>query len=125
LKPGDLLFFYLSKDEELESSQSITTVGIVENVSEGDDADDLIRMTAKRSVFSKTELVALTNAEAGSRSPVKVIDFLLVGHSRPTVRLPELVSERVFNGRPPQSIANLSEDRYLRLKRLLRLGFDI
>ena len=34
LKPGDLLFFYLSKDDELEASQSITTVGVVENVSE-------------------------------------------------------------------------------------------
>ena len=111
LKPGDLLFFYLSKDEELEASQSITTVGIVENVGECDHADGLIRMTAKRSVFSKTELVGLTNPEVGSLSPVKVIDFLLVGHSRPTVRLPELVSERVFSGRPPQSMRT-EQSRY-------------
>jgi ribosomal protein S18 acetylase RimI-like enzyme len=125
LKPGDLLFFYLSKDDELEASQSITTVGVVENVSKCDRADDLIRMTAKRSVFSAEELVGLTQSKAGPKSPVKVIDFLLVGHSKPTVALPQLLSERVFNRRPPQSIANLSEDRYLRLKRMLRLGFDV
>ena len=98
LKPGDLLFFYLSKDDELEASQSITTVGVVENVSECESADDLIRMTAKSSVFSAEELVGLTKPQGGSRSPVKVIDFLLVGHSKPTIALPELLSERVFNG---------------------------
>jgi hypothetical protein len=30
----------------------------------------------------------------------KVIDFLLVGHSQPSLRLATLVSEGVFNGRP-------------------------
>lgn len=125
LTPGDLLFFYLSKDDELEASQSITTVGIVENVSECDEANDLIRMTAKRSVFSRSELVALADPEGGAQSPVKVIDFLLVGHSRPTARLADLVSAGVFNGRPPQSIARLSEDRYSALKSMLNLGFDV
>jgi ribosomal protein S18 acetylase RimI-like enzyme len=125
LKPGDLLFFYLSKDGELEASQSITTVGVVENVSECESSDDLIRMTAKRSVFSAEELIRLTKHQGASRSPVKVIDFLLVGHSKPTIALPELLSGRVFNGRPPQSIASLGEDRYLRLKQMLRLGFDL
>ncbi|WP_141700541.1 GNAT family N-acetyltransferase [Methyloceanibacter superfactus] len=121
LRPGDLLFFYLSKDDELEASQSITTVGIVESVSECDDASDLIRMTAKRSVFSRDELVELAG---DSGSPVKVIDFLLVGHSRPTAKLADLVAGGVFNGRPPQSIAKLSEDRFLVLKGMLDLGFD-
>jgi len=82
-------------------------------------------MTAKRSVFSKAELVALADPEGGSRSPVKVIDFLLVGHSRPTIPLDDLVSAGVFNGRPPQSIARLSENRYLTLKGMLNLGFDL
>ncbi|HUO00342.1 MAG TPA: hypothetical protein VMU69_29445 [Bradyrhizobium sp.] len=32
LRPGDLVFFYMSKDEAYSSSQSITTVGVVEQV---------------------------------------------------------------------------------------------
>ena len=58
-------------------------------------------------------------------SRVKMIDFLLVGHSQPSVPLAILVSAGIFNGRPPQSIAELSEERYAALKALLQLGFDI
>ena len=54
-----------------------------------------------------------------------MIDFLLVGHSQPSVPLAMLVSAGIFNGRPPQSIAELSEERYAALKALLQLGFDI
>jgi hypothetical protein len=55
-------------------------------------------------------------------SPVKMIGFLLVGHSQPPVPLSALVSGSIFNGRPPQSIAELSEERYAALKGLLQLG---
>jgi hypothetical protein len=30
LRPGDILFFYMSKDESYAASQSITTVGVAE-----------------------------------------------------------------------------------------------
>jgi hypothetical protein len=122
LRPGDLLFFYLSKDSGLEESQSITTVGVVERMSECYTPEDLIRMTAKRSVFSAGEL---TDLQTASASPVKVIDFLLVGHSKPAIPPANLVANRVFRGRPPQSIANLGEERYARLKPMLNLGFDL
>lgn len=56
-------------------------------------------------------------------SPVKMVDFLLVGHSQPPVPLATLVSADIFNSRPPQSIAELSEKRYAELKVLLQLGF--
>ena len=58
-------------------------------------------------------------------SPVKMIDFLLVGHSQPPVPLVKLVSAHIFSGRPPQSITELSEERYQALKALLQLGFDV
>jgi len=58
-------------------------------------------------------------------SPVKMIDFLLVGHSQPPVPLATLVTAAIFNGRPPQSIAELSEEQYAALKAFLQLGFDI
>jgi hypothetical protein len=120
LRPGDLLFFYMSKDERYEASQSITTVGIVEQVVEVLAGDDLIRLTAKRSVFSAKELREMNASE---RSPVKMIDFLLVGHSQPPVHLNTLVQDGVFSGRPPQSIAELGGEQYRRLRPHIRLGF--
>ena len=122
LRPGDLLFFYMSKDERFAASQSITTVGVVEQVINVSAADDLIRHTAKRSVFSADDLRAM---EASRLSPVKVIDFVLVGHIQPSVRLDALVATNVFVGRPPQSIAQLPENRYTKLKSYIKLGFEI
>lgn len=122
LKAGDLLLFYLSKDERLEWSQSLTTVGIIERWRESTTPEDLIRMTAKRSVFSAAELTA---RQKESMRPMKVIEFLLAGHSTPPVPLSKLVGEGIFNGGPPQSIARIGEDRYRRLRPLLKLGFDL
>jgi hypothetical protein len=121
IEPGDILLFYMSKDERLSASQSITTVAIAEQVSNVSNTDDLIKATAKRSVFSAEELASMV---ASVTNPVKVIDFLLVGHSQPAVPLDTLLQERVFNGRPPQSIAQLPEQRYQALRPHIRLGFD-
>ena len=41
LKPGDILLFYLSRDERLAASQSLTTVGIVEQCRESRDGGGL------------------------------------------------------------------------------------
>jgi hypothetical protein len=104
------------------ASQSITTVGVVEQVANVTSGEELIKSTAKRSVFSAEDLVGM---QPSPHSPVKMIDFLLVGHSQPSVPLDTLVSAGIFANRPPQSIAELSEERYAALKGLLRLGFDI
>jgi hypothetical protein len=122
LRPGDLLMFYMSKDETYAATQSITTVGVVEEVDNVVSAEELIKRTAKRSVFSADDLNAM---QPSGLSPVKMIDFLLVGHSQPSVPLNTLTSTGIFTNRPPQSIAELSEERYAALKPLLRLGFDI
>jgi hypothetical protein len=121
LRPGDLLFFYMSKNEQYASSQSITTLGIVEQVVNATTADDLIRHTARRSVYSEEEL---RDWRASVSSPVKMIDFLLVGHVEPPVRLNTLLSTGLFSNRPPQSIAELMEGQYQTLKAYVRLGFD-
>lgn len=113
LRPGDLIFFCMSKDQAYAVSQSMTTVGVVEQVA---------NVASKRSVFSARDLTGMAPSPA---SPVKMIDFLLVGHSQPSVPLAALVTTRIFNGRPRQSIAELSEDRYAALKALLQLGFDV
>jgi hypothetical protein len=122
IKPGDVLFFYMSKDESYAASQSITTIGIAEQVITVSTLDDLVRHTAKRSVFSADELGAMYPSPS---SPVKVIDFLLIGHLQPTVPLSDLLKQGVFNNRPPRSIAELGETRYMILKPSLQIGFDL
>jgi hypothetical protein len=79
LRPGDLVLFYMSKDEAYAASQSITTVGVIEQVANVTSAGELIRQTAKRSVFSAEDLTGMSPSSA---SPVKMIDFLLIGHHR-------------------------------------------
>jgi hypothetical protein len=80
------------------------------------------RHTAKRSVFSVEDLQA---THPSASSPVKMIDFLLVGHIEPVVYLDTLVRTGVFSNRPPQSIAQLSEQQYGKLKLDIQLGFKL
>ena len=120
LQPGDVLLFYMSKDDVYAASQSITTLGIIEQLTDATTTEELIHLTAKRSVFSAAELEAMS---ASSSSPVKVIDFILIGHIEPTIPLSTLVRLGVFLRQPPQSIAELASDRYGRLRPYIKLGF--
>lgn len=122
LHPGDLLFFYMSRSKGHKHSQSMTTIGIVEQIVRVISTDDLIRMTAKRSVFSQDDLEEFSPSPD---KPMLLIDFLLVGHIDPPISVETLVEENIFNVRPPQSIAELSEKRYATLRPFLKIGFDI
>jgi hypothetical protein len=54
--------------------------------------DDLVHLTAKRSVFSAAELEGFN---ATPDNPMKVIDFLLVGHAEHPISLVDLrISQR-------------------------------
>lgn len=103
-------------------TQSVTSVGVVEAVSSARSLDDLVRLTAKRSVYSEAQLAGFgaTNAK-----PVKVIDFLLVGHLDPLMMLDELEGEGVFTGHPPQSICHLPPERFNPVRRRMALGFEV
>ncbi|MCA3260991.1 MAG: GNAT family N-acetyltransferase [Telmatospirillum sp.] len=122
LRRGDLVFFYMSKGEAYSFSQSITTVGIIEHVNHATTTDNLIRLTAKRSVFTERELDGWW---ASPDQPVMVIDFLLAGHLSPPVTLSSLLSSGVFNGNPPQSIAELGAAQYAALRPNIKVGFDL
>ena len=119
---GDVLLFYQSKSEGMAASQTITSIGIVEGVSETAELEALVRLTAKRSVFSESELRTMM---VGSKRPVRVIDFLLVGHIDPPIPLATLVAEGVFKGRPPQSICRLEPAQFQPIRDRLRLGFAV
>jgi hypothetical protein len=122
LKPGDILFFYQSKTEHFTASQTVTSVGIVEAVHSTREIDELIGLTAKRSVYSEEELKGIV---AQSATPVKVIDFLLAGHFEPPIPLSQLCELGIFKSHPPQSICRLPYDRAAILLSRLSLGFAL
>jgi hypothetical protein len=117
MRPGDLLFFYMTKSGT-HASQSLTTVGVVETVRLTGDPKEVRRWTAKRSVFSDAEL----NDWVNEGRSLKVIDFLLIGHLVPTLPLDMMTSNGIMSGWP-QTITQLSEAAYRKLKPNLKLGF--
>lgn len=121
MRPGDILSFYQSKAPGRRGSQAITSIGIVERVSSVRDPDELLRRTAKRSVFSEQELRRMAKEKP---SPVRVIDFLLIGHLQSPVELGALLRERVFRG-PPQSIVQVPVDRFGLVRSQLQFGFEV
>lgn len=99
LRPGSVLLFYRSRSTGYIASQSVTSVGVVETVTQASSLEDLVRITAKRSVYSEEQLDGM---HATVERPVKVIDFLLIGHIEPVIALEDLNREGVFSGHPPQ-----------------------
>ncbi len=122
MRSGDLLVFYQSRSPGLASSQSITSVGIVESVAWTDNFEEITRITAKRSVFSELELKAMASARDGQ---VMIIDFLLAGHVNPTIPLSDLVRDGVFSRHPPQSICHLRPAAFETIRQRIDFGFAL
>lgn len=122
LGPGSVVLFYRSNSPGYIVSQTITSVGVVEVVHQARSFDDLVRLTAKRSVYSEAELAAFG---ATDRHPVKVIDFLLVGHIEPAIKLNDLKRMGVFKGAPPQSISQLTDERFEPVRNRMSFGFAV
>ena len=122
LRPGSIVLFYRSFSPGYLASQSITSVGVVEAVHQAERLGDLVRLTAKRSVYSEAKLAAF---EATAQRPVKVIDFLLVGHIEPAIKLDDLRRMGVFRGAPPQSISQLTEARFEPVRNRMAFGFAV
>jgi hypothetical protein len=122
LRAGSVLLFYRSRSPKYVASQSATSVGVVEAVSTARNLEDLVRLTAKRSVYSEVQLEEFGATDA---KPVKVVDFLLVGHLDPLMKLDELDREGVFTGHPPQSICHLPPERFSPVRRRMNFGFEV
>lgn len=116
---GDVLLFYMSKDQEYLYSQTMATVGVVAGVADSSDIGDLSQRTAKRSVFTDDALRAMLTEKS---TPLKVIDFLLVGHFEQPVPWKELKALGVLKA-PPQSIVEVERSEYERLNAYQRLRF--
>jgi ribosomal protein S18 acetylase RimI-like enzyme len=122
LMPGSVLLFYRSNSPGYATSQSLTSVGVVEAVSYARSLKDLIRLTAKRSVYSEAELAEFA---ATKDHPVKVIDFLLIGHLEPVMKLAELQQKKVFKPHPYQSICRLPPERIDPVRKQMKFGFKV
>lgn len=122
LNVGDLVFFYMSKNDVYQYSQCLTIVGVVDGVTECNNLEELLEVTAKRSVYSHSDLEAMFAAQT---TPVKAMDFLIAGHLKTNGGKPpdleKLEELSVIKGRPPQSIAKLDEDQYQNLKQAIKV----
>ena len=77
-------------------------------------------LTGGRSVYSEAEL---SDWEATTARPVKVINYLLAAYINPAIILDELRSLGVVPGHPPQSIFELSQEHVDALLSRMNLGF--
>jgi len=106
LKAGDLLIFYRSKDD-----QSLTSIGIIEDVRTGlADTNEIIRYVGKRTVYTPGEIEA-------SPKPLMVILFRHHFHLKNPLKLATLLASGIFLG-PPQSIMQISDEHYNVIKSL-------
>jgi hypothetical protein len=103
LRPGDLLFFYRSKD-----SQSICSVGIAEKIKRFTNADDLISFVSKRTVYTHEEMRKFI-----SKGEVLAILFRLIRYLKQPVERKSLLNYGVKG--QIQTIREMSENTYRQL----------
>jgi hypothetical protein len=120
MKAGDVLLFYESHAKSFSASQTITSVGVLEAVTVTADFEELTKLTAKRSVFSEKELREMLGEKS---TPIKVLDFLLMGHLERSLPLRELIELGALKA-APQSIGRLGVEAWSVLKPKMQLGFD-
>ena len=117
--PGSVLLFYKGKSQN-PPSQALTAVGIFEESSLASSTRELMLLTGGRSVYSEAEL---SDWEATTARPVKVINYLLAAYINPAIILDELRGLGVVPGHPPQSIFELSQEHVDALLSRMNLGF--
>ena len=120
-EPGSVLFFYKGKSVE-NPSQSLTAVGILDDVALATSTKGLMKLTGGRSVYSERELI---DYQATPDDPVKVINYLLVDYINPPVSLNDLHDTGIFPGHPPQSIVELKGTRLREALNRCNFGFAL
>lgn len=100
IRPGDVLLFYRTEDE-----QAVTSLGVVDQFAVLDDAAKIAALVSRRTVYSIKEI------EGMASRPTKVILFRLVKHLPKPVSYQQLQNDGVITG-PIQSITNISDDNF-------------
>ncbi|WP_336022445.1 hypothetical protein [Halobellus salinisoli] len=107
IEPADILIFYRSHD-----NKEVTSLGVCEQVKYGvEDPDELMELVGRRSVFSINEITKV------AQSPTTVLLFKWHFDFADPIRYQVLRDEDILAG-PPQTIQQLDESSYERLKKL-------
>lgn len=100
----------------------MTTLGILESLTQAASTRELMQLTGGRSVYSEEELAAWN---ATTKRPVKVINYLLVAYVDPPIGLDELKQLGVVKRNPQQSIYELKGNLLKSLVIRANLDFDV
>jgi hypothetical protein len=100
IKEGDIVLFYLTKDEK-----AITSVGVVDKFQVLDDAIRIANLVSRRTVYSMSEI------EKIAKKPTKVILFRFVSHLPKPVFYEQLKKDRVVSGYI-QSIQKITDESF-------------
>jgi len=111
IRLGDILLFFHLKNSNSLDSQCLVTLGIVDGFNITNKNDELLRLTAKRSVFNQEELEKFT---ANNTKKVKIINFLIAGHITPPI--PYSKMENIGIKGPYQSIRRIDHTLYKKLE---------
>jgi rRNA-processing protein FCF1 len=112
IQPGDLLLFYVNKNTVLIASQAITYLGVVESVQEASGIDELLRMTAKRTAYLRSDLQKLFERPG----TIRVIEFMAIGPMKPPLGFEDLKRLGILSG-PPQSLMSIDDEAFAKLGR--------
>jgi len=100
ITPGDLVFFYRSRD-----LRKVTSIGIIETVHRDlEAAEEIIRIVGKRTVYSRDEIEAMPK-------PLTVIMFRHHFHVKNPVSFKRLKEMGILTF-APQSITKINEENY-------------
>jgi hypothetical protein len=106
IHPGDIILFYRSKKD-----QAVTTLGVVERTHSGiSNNDDILKLVAKQTVYSKEELEKIPK-------PVSLILFKYHFHFPKPVSINDLINEKLIES-APQSVTVLRQKSYRKIKEI-------
>ena len=103
ISAGDILLFYRSDD-----LKAITSVGVVESAHQSQDADKILQLVSKRTVYSYDEIKAM------SQKQTKVLLFRLAAHCKNDVSYDWLLSEGVVHGYI-QTIRKITDESFQKI----------
>lgn len=105
IRHGDIVLFYRSTDE-----QAITSLGIVEQYESSQDANEIVKLVRRRTVYSMAQINEM------ARKQTKVILFRLVKHFNHPTSFRWLIQNKVVNGNI-QTIQEIDDDAYQKIIR--------
>ncbi len=108
ISPGDLILFYRSED-----LQAIISIGVIESVHIGIcDAEKMLQLAGKRTVFSRMEIDKLVE-----EGPVSVFLFRHHIHLTKPLGIKELIENGILKD-SPRSAMELSPEGYIKIKEI-------